>query len=374
MDLIEVLTKAVKLGVSDIHIVPSKPLMIRKDGALIPMDDYKDTVLSGEDTKSLIYSILYDEQKRKFEETWELDCSFQIKGVSRFRVNVLMQKDGVGAVLRVISSKIPEPQELAFTPAMIECTKYPRGLVLVTGPTGSGKSTTLACMLDVINRERHDHILTIEDPIEFVYESKGCVFTQREIGGSTKSFTAALRSALREDPDIVLVGEMRDLETISAALTIAETGHLVFATLHTTDAPQTVDRIIDVFPPYQQQQVRMQLSVTLKAVITQQLLPSASGQGRVAAREILVVTPAVANLIREGKTHLIYGAIDTGAKFGMISMDKALSELVKAGKISKDVALIKASKPDILRELLGGSGGGASHPFGSSSGFEKKPF
>ncbi|MCD6422983.1 MAG: type IV pilus twitching motility protein PilT [Elusimicrobia bacterium] len=378
MDMIEILTKAVQMHVSDIHIVPTKPIMVRRHGELIPLPDYAETPLSPEDTKSLIYSILYDEQKRKFEEDWELDCSFQIQGVSRFRVNVLRQKDGVGAVLRVISSKIPEPEELGFTPAMIECTKYPRGMVLVTGPTGSGKSTTLACMLEQINRTRKEHVLTIEDPIEFVYESKGCIFTQREIGSGTKSFTSALRSALREDPDIVLVGEMRDLETISAALTIAETGHLVFGTLHTTDAPQTVDRIIDVFPPYQQQQVRMQLSVTLRAVITQQLLPLATGKGRIAAREILIVTPAVSNLIREGKTHLIYGALDTGAKYGMISMDKCLAELVKQGKITREIALMKANKPEVLRQLLGIPQSGATRPAtgfsGSTGGFTKKAF
>ena len=374
MDMVDVLAAAVNFGVSDIHIVPGKPVIVRKHGDLVPLPDYKDMILSEEDTKSLIYSILYDEQKRHFEENFELDCSFQIKGISRFRVNVLMQKDGVGAVLRVISSKIPDPEQLDFTPAMLECTKYPRGLVLVTGPTGSGKSTTLACMLEQINRTRKEHVLTIEDPIEYVYESKGCVFTQRELGGSTKSFTNALRSALREDPDIVLVGEMRDLETISAALTIAETGHLVFATLHTTDAPQTVDRIIDVFPPYQQQQVRMQLSVTLKAVITQQLLPTADGSGRVAAREILIVTAAVSNLIREGKTHLIYSALDTGAKYGMISMDKSLANLVKSGRITKELAMVKANKPEILAQLIGGSSSVSFSRTGAPGFGSRKPF
>lgn len=367
MDMIDVLTEAVRSDVSDIHIVPRKPVMVRLHGELIPLPAYKDTVLTAEDTKDLIYSILYDEQKQKYEENHELDCSFQIENVSRFRVNVLMQKDGTAAVLRVISSKIPSPEALAFTPAMIACTKYARGMVLVTGPTGSGKTTTLACLLNMLNEQRKEHVLTIEDPIEFVYESKGCVFTQREVGSSTKSFTNALRSALREDPDIVLVGEMRDLETIGAALTIAETGHLVFGTLHTTDAPQTVDRIIDVFPPYQQQQVRMQLSVTLKAVITQQLLPTVDGKGRVAAREILIVTPAIANLIREGKTHLIYGALDTGVKVGMIPMDKSLAQLVKAGKISKEMAMMKANKPEVLAQLIGAAPSRSGGFEGSSS-------
>jgi len=361
MDMIDVLTSAVHFGVSDIHIVPKRMIMVRLHGEMMPLPDYKETVLSGDETKNLIYGILLDEQKQKFEENMELDCSFQIEGLSRFRVNVLMQKDGTAAVLRVISSKIPSPEDLKFTPAMTACTKYPRGMVLVTGPTGSGKSTTLAAMLETINNERKEHVLTIEDPIEFVYESKGCVFTQREVGAHTKSFTNSLRSALREDPDIVLVGEMRDLETISAALTIAETGHLVFGTLHTTDAPQTVDRIIDVFPPYQQQQVRMQLSVTLKAVITQQLLPTADGKGRAAAREILIITPAISNIIREGKTHLIYGALDTGVKYGMISMDKALAYLVKEGKITKEMAMIKANKPEVLQQYIAS---GASAPAG----------
>lgn len=379
MDMIDVLTEAVKAGVSDIHLVPKKPVMVRLHGELIPLPIYKDTVLTGEDTKNMIYSILYDDQKRIYEETMELDCSFQIENVSRFRVNVLLQKDGTGAVLRVISSKIPSPEELAFTPAMIACTKYARGMVLVTGPTGSGKSTTLACLLNILNMERKEHVLTIEDPIEFVYESKGCVFTQREVGSSTKSFTSALRSALREDPDIVLVGEMRDLETIGAALTIAETGHLVFGTLHTTDAPQTVDRIIDVFPPYQQQQVRMQLSITLKAVITQQLLPTVDGKGRVAAREILIVTSAIANLIREGKTHLIYGALDTGSKYGMIPMDKSLAMLVKAGKITKEVAMMKANKMEVLEQFIAylgtaRPGGMASPSPGSDVATKKKAF
>ncbi|MBA3066544.1 type IV pilus twitching motility protein PilT [bacterium] len=377
MDMIDVLTAAVKMGVSDIHVVPTKPVMVRKHGEMMPLPEYKDTVLSGDDTKTLIYGILLDDQKSKFEENFELDCSFQIENVSRFRVNVLMQKDGVGSVMRVISSDIPSPEALAFTPAMMECMKYPRGLVLVTGPTGSGKSTTLAAMLNTINGERKEHILTIEDPIEFVYKSKGCVFTQREVGASTRSFTSALRAALREDPDIVLVGEMRDLETIGAALTIAETGHLVFGTLHTTDAPQTVDRIIDVFPSHQQAQVRTQLSVTLKAVITQQLLQTPDGKGRVAAREILIVTPAIANLIRDGKTHLIYGALETGMKYGMISMDKALAQLVKAGKITKEAALIKAGNPEMLKQYMTSAsvGGGMSGGMpGGASGAARRPF
>ena len=233
---------------------------------------------------------------------------------------------------------------------MLEFANLPRGLVLVTGPTGSGKSTTLACLINLINEKHKGHILTVEDPIEFVYENKNCVIRQRELGQQTKSFAAALKHALRQDPDVVLIGEMRDLETIAAALTVAETGHLVFGTLHTTDAAQTVDRIIDVFPAHQQQQVRTQLSNSLKAVIGQTLLPRAGGKGRVAAREIMLVTPAIANLIREGKTHQIYGAIDTGARVGMVSLDKSLSDLARKGVISTDEALAKANRPEMIRQ------------------------
>ncbi|RLD15951.1 MAG: type IV pili twitching motility protein PilT [Caldiserica bacterium] len=357
IDIFEVLKTAVEKNASDIHIVPQKPVMVRIYGKVIPLSGFEDKVLSSEETQQLIYGILHPDQRKKFEENLELDTSLQVKDISRFRVNVLMQKNGIGAVLRVIPSKIPEPEDLGFTPAMIELTKLPRGLVLVTGPTGSGKSTTLACMLELINKEREEHILTIEDPIEFVYESKKCIITQREVGMHTRSFANALRAALREDPDIVLIGEMRDLETIQSALTIAETGHLVFATLHTTDAPQTIDRIIDVFPPYQQQQIRMQLSVVLRGVICQQLLPRMDGKGRVAAREIMIVTPAVSNLIREGKTHQLYSAIETGSKFGMISLDRSLAELVKKGLISKDIALMKANNPENLKRLLGAGPG-----------------
>jgi twitching motility protein PilT len=352
-DIFSILKTAVDKNCSDIHIVPNMPPMVRLSGSLVPMPEMKNEILTGQDTQNLIYGILHPELKKKFEEDMELDTSLQIKEIARFRLNLLRQKDGVGAVLRVIPSVIPAPQDLGFTPAMFELTKLPRGLVLVTGPTGSGKSTTLACMLDQINKSREEHILTIEDPIEFVYKSEKCVVTQREVGLHTTSFAKALRSALREDPNIVLIGEMRDLETIQSALTIAETGHLVFATLHTTDAPQTVDRIIDVFPPYQQQQVRMMLSVVLKGVICQQLLPRLTGKGRVAAREVMIATGAICNLIREGKTHQLYSAIETGSKFGMISLDKTLAELVKKGLIAREAAISKSSNPEIIRRLLG---------------------
>lgn len=322
--------------------------MVRFQGELQALTDFE--AITPEVSKQLIYSILYDEQKQKFEEHQELDCSFEVKGLARFRVNVLMQKNGVEAVLRVISSKIPDPKSLNLPQVVVELADLPRGLVLVTGPTGSGKSTTLACLVQLINQKRYHHILTIEDPIEFVYEPENCIIRQREVGQSTRSFQNALRGALRQDPDVILVGEMRDLETISLALTAAETGHLCFGTLHTTDAAQTVDRIIDVFPPSQQQQVRVQLSTVLKAVICQSLLPKIDGEGRVAAREIMIVTPAISNLIREGKTHMIPNAIETGAKFGMITLDKALIELVKAGWISVEEACSKAHNPEVVKQ------------------------
>lgn len=347
MEMIEILKTAVQRGASDVHMVIGRPPMLRQRGSVIPIDEM--AVLTAEESKRLIYSILFEEQRAKFEQNLELDCSFSLPGVSRFRVNVLMQKNGVEAVLRVITSKIPTPEELRLTPSILQFADLPRGLVLVTGPTGSGKSTTLACLLNLINHKREEHILTIEDPIEFVYENDKCIVRQREVGQQTKSFTAALKSALRQDPDIVLIGEMRDLETISAALTIAETGHLCFGTLHTTDAAQTVDRIIDVFPPHQQQQVRVQLSTTLRGVVSQTLLPRSDGIGRVAAREIMVVTPAISNLIREGKTHQIYSAIDTGGKFGMNSLDRALLQLVQEGAIAPEDAIAKAHNPDYIR-------------------------
>lgn len=353
MEIFDILTTAVKKGASDIHIVVGKPPMYRLIGEMRPIEGFTE-IITPEEAKRLIYSLLYDEQKRKFEETLELDCSFNIPNVSRFRVNVLMHRNGIGAVLRVISTKIPAPEQLGFQQVITNLANLPRGFVLVTGPTGSGKSTTLACLIDIINTTRKEHILTVEDPIEFIYESKGCIVTQREVGQHTLSFASALKHALREDPDIVLVGEMRDLETIAAAITIAETGHLVFATLHTTDAPSTVDRIIDVFPPHQQQQVRMQLSTSLQAVISQTLIPTADGMTRVAAREIMIATPAVTNLIREGKTHQLYQTVEVGAKQGMISLDKALAQLVRDGSIKIDDALAKAHNPEMVKAAIYG--------------------
>lgn len=349
MDLVSILQSAVQQGASDIHICVGKPPMMRLNGEIKPIANL--APLTSEQTKSLIYSVLYDEQRAKFEEKWELDCSFAITGVSRFRLNVLMTRNGMESVMRVIPSKIPTPEQLGLSPTIINFTNIPRGLVLITGPTGSGKSTTLACMLDLVNQKKLGHILTIEDPIEFTYESKACIIRQREVGQHTKSFNNALRAALREDPDVILVGEMRDLETIQLTITASETGHLCFATLHTQDAPSTVDRIIDVFPPHQQTQVRVQLANSLHAVVSQILLPRKDGKGRVAAREVMVMTPAISNLIREGKTHMIYSAIETGAKFGMISMDRSLAQLVLQGIVAYEVAVSKAHDREGFKKL-----------------------
>jgi len=354
MEMLDILKTAVEKNASDIHIVIGKPPMVRVKGELMPLPGLPE--LTPQESKRLIYSILYDDQKQAFEEKLELDCSFAVPNLARFRVNVLLEKDGAEAVLRVISSLIPTPEELNFPPAIVQLADLPRGLVLVTGPTGCGKTTTLACLIDIVNRKRHDHILTIEDPVEFVYEPKSCIVRQREVGSQTHSFAEALKHALRQDPDVILVGEMRDLETISLAITAAETGHLCFATLHTTDAAQTVDRMIDVFPASQQQQVRIQLSNCLRAVICQVLLPRLDGKGRIAAREIMIVTPAIANLIREGKTHMIYNAIETGAKFGMIPLDKALTELVRQNLVSLEDAAAKAHNPEAVKSGRTGYG------------------
>ena len=351
MELVEILKTAVQSGASDIHLVIGKPPMMRLNGEIAEIPGF--AKLSADESKRLIYSILYEEQRAKFEENWELDCSFAVSGFARFRVNVLLQKNGVEAVMRVISSKIPTPEQLRLPESVIKFSDLPRGLVLVTGPTGSGKSTTLAAVMELINQKMTGHILTVEDPIEFVYESKKSIFRQREIGQNTKSFNAALKSALRQDPDVILVGEMRDLETISLAITAAETGHLCFGTLHTQDCPSTIDRIIDVFPPHQQAQIRVQLAVTLQGVVSQILVPRKDGEGRIAAREVMIMTPAISNLIREGKTHMIYGAIDTGAKYGMIPMDKALADLTRQGLIAPEEALVRAHNVESFKALAG---------------------
>ena len=350
MDLNEILGAAVQHGASDVHIVPWRPPYLRIDGKMraLSVDP-----LSPDETRKVIFDALRADLVERFERDGELDTSYEM-GDARFRMNVLEQNDGYGAVLRVIPTDIPTPEFLGLDDVMLGLTRLPRGIVLVTGPTGSGKSTTLASLINIINGERRGHILTIEDPIEYIYPKLGCVVTQREIGTHSHSFQGSLKRAMRQDPDVILVGEMRDLETISAALTLAETGHLVFSTLHTTDAAQTVDRIIDVFPPHQQQQVRAQLAGTLKAVISQQLLPRASGEGRIAAREVLIVNSAVANLIREGKTHQIYSAIEVGGRVGMRTLDKDLARLVQEGLVTVDAAVAKASSPDAVARIAGG--------------------
>ena len=350
MDLADLLKHAVEHGASDLHLTAMRPPMVRISGKLIPSGF--DTELTHDDTKALIYSILTDDQKAKFEEEHELDFSIGIPGISRFRVNVFMQRGCVSGVFRTIGENIPSCEELALNETVQQLAMLPRGLVLVTGPTGCGKSTTLAAMINLINQERDGHIITIEDPIEFLHPHIRSTINQRELGSDTYSFPRALKAVLREDPNVILVGEMRDLETIAAALTLAETGHLVLSTLHTQDAASTVDRIIDVFPPYQQEQIRVMLSSTLKGVVSQVLLPKADGHGRVAAREIMIVTPAISAIIREAKTHQIYSAIQTGANHGMVTMEKSLAELHKAELITDEDALSKANHPQELRPLI----------------------
>src|SRR6185312_6261806 len=309
----------------------------------------------------------------RFEQELELDMSYSLPGRARFRVNVYMQRDAVGAVFRVIPFEIKGLDELGLPPVCADLARFPRGFVVVTGPTGSGKSTTLAGMVDVVNTERAGHIMTVEDPIEFLHKHKTCVVNQREIGADTHSFASALKHVLRQDPDVILVGEMRDLETISTAITAAETGHLVFATLHTQDAPQTIDRIIDVFPPHQQQQVRVQLATTLQGVVTQQLIQTTDGQGRVVACEVMVATPAIRNLIREGKVHQIYSAMQAGGRYGMQTMDMALAQHVKANRISQQIAFERCHDAEELNRLVGGSGMGSGYtgsvdPYGTMGG------
>jgi twitching motility protein PilT len=350
MDIAELLKHAVQYGASDLHLTASRPAMVRINGQLVPSGF--PTELGHEDTKALIYSILTDDQKAKFEEEHELDFSIGIPGVSRFRVNVFMQRGCVSGVFRTIGENIPSCEDLGLSATIRQLALLPRGLVLVTGPTGSGKSTTLAAMVNLVNQERDGHIITIEDPIEFLHPHIRSTINQRELGSDTYSFPRALKSVLREDPNVILVGEMRDLETIAAALTLAETGHLVLSTLHTQNAAQTVDRVIDVFPPYQQEQIRVMLAATLKGVVSQVLLPKADGQGRIAARETMVVTPAISALIREGKTHQIYSAIQTGATHGMCTMETSLAELHNAGLITEDDALSKANHPLEVRALI----------------------
>ena len=345
----ELLKTLVEKGGSDLHITINTPPQVRVHGHLERLEG---TDLTAAETKQLAYSVLTDAQKKRFEETLELDFSFGIKGMARFRCNMFNQRGAVGAVYRVIPEKIRTFQELGLPPVLTTLAERPRGLVLVTGPTGSGKSTTLAAMIDKINKERHDHILTIEDPIEFVHQHQSCLVNQREVHSDTQSFAMALRAALREDPDIVLIGEMRDLETVESALRIAETGHLTFGTLHTNSASQTINRIIDIFPPSQQPQVRTQLSLVLEGIVCQALLSKVGG-GRVAALEIMVPTPGIRNLIREDKVHQIYSAMQTGQeKMGMQTMNQSLATLHQRKQITLETALSASSNRDELQDLI----------------------
>jgi twitching motility protein PilT len=345
------LREMIERGASDLHLTTASPPLIRLHGELTALAQ---PPLSATDTKNLCYSLLTEAQKKKFEEESELDFSFGIKGVSRFRGNLYLQKGAVGGAFRMIPHETPKLEALGLPPSVPELANLPRGLVLVTGPTGSGKSTTLAAMIDKINRDRHEHIVTVEDPIEFVHEHKGCLVNQREVFSDTQSFAQSLKHVLRQDPDIVLIGEMRDLETIEAALVVAETGHLVFSTLHTNSAVQTVNRIIDVFPPHQQAQVRAQLSLVLQGVISQQLIPRKDGRGRVMAPEVMIPNPAIRNLIREEKVHQIYSQMQVGqTKFGMQTMSQALVGLVQRNLISPEEAIGHATEVDEVRAMLG---------------------
>lgn len=360
----ELLKKMTDAGGSDLHLSTNSAPQVRVHGHLSPLSGFGP--MTAADTKRLAYSVLTDAQKHRFEENLELDFSFGLKGMSRFRANLFNQKGAVGAVFRAIPYEIKSFEALGLPSVVTDLCKKPRGLVLVTGPTGSGKSTTLASMIDKINMDRHDHILTIEDPIEFLHNHKNCVVNQREVAADTHSFGDALRTALRQDPDVVLVGEMRDLETIEMALRIAETGHLTFATLHTNSAYSTINRIIDVFPSGQQAQIRTQLSLVLEGIMCQSLLPKASGDGRAMALEILIPNAAIRNLIREDKIHQIYSMMQTGQdKFGMQTFNQALATLVHKRVITLEVAMQRTSNADELKELIDrGSGLNTSYGTG----------
>jgi twitching motility protein PilT len=373
--LSELLRKLSEFGGSDLHVTTNTPPQIRVDGHLRQLEGYK--VLTSADTKQLAYSVLTDAQKHRFEENLELDFSFGVKGLSRFRANIFNQRGAVGAVFRAIPYEI-KPFEALGLPSVVKtlCDK-PRGLILVTGPTGSGKSTTLAAMIDKINVDRHEHILTIEDPIEFLHNHKSCLVNQREVNADTRGFAEALRTALRQDPDVVLVGEMRDLETIESALRIAETGHLTFATLHTNSAASTINRIIDVFPSEQQSQVRAQLSLVLEGILCQALLPKAEGHGRAMALEVLVPNSAIRNLIREDKVHQIYSMMQTGQdKYGMQTFNQSLATLYHKRQISLEVAMQRSSNTDELKDLIDRGSGlntGNGNGFAPKAGTQTHP-
>ena len=358
--LSELLRKMIESGGSDLHITTNSSPMVRVHGVLRPLE-YPE--LTPAETKQLAYSVLTDAQKHRFEETLELDFSFGIKGLSRFRANIFNQRGAVGAVFRSIPYEIRSFEELGLPPVIEKLCEKPRGLILVTGPTGSGKSTTLAAMVDKVNRDRHEHIITVEDPIEYLHGHKGCIVNQREVHADTHNFANALRAALRQDPDVVLIGEMRDLETTETALRIAETGHLTFATLHTNSAASSINRIIDIFPSGQQAQIRTQLSMVLEGIVTQALLPKANGQGRALAMEVLVPNSAIRNLIREDKIHQIYSMMQTGQdKFGMQTFNQSLASLYFKKQITLEMATARSSNADELQDLINRGAGGLQTP------------
>jgi twitching motility protein PilT len=360
----QLLTELVSRGGSDLHVTVGSHPVVRVHGSLVRLDEFPR--VTADDSLRMLYRIMSSEQQKRLETQGQIDMSYSIPGLARFRVNAYSQRESLAAAFRLIPMELKTLEELGLPPSLHALTRKPRGLVLITGPTGSGKSTTLAALIDEINRERSDHIVTIEDPIEFLHKHKGCIVNQREIGSDTQSFADALRAALRQDPDVILLGEMRDLETIATALTAAETGHLVFATLHTQSAPATVDRVIDVFPAAQQEQIRMQLASTLEGVITQTLLPTADGTGRVAVLEILFPDDAVRNLIRQARVEQIYSVMQTGTQRGMQTMEQALGGLVTRGVVTKDTALAASSRPDMLLGQLDRSGFKEQPPLGGS--------
>ena len=350
----DLLEQMVAMGASDLHITTASPPAYRVRGHIVRAEGFEP--FNPDDTRSILYRILSSEQQKHFELNRQLDFAYSMPGLARFRVNVYFQREAVGAAFRLIPQEIKTLEELSLPPVLHQLAEYPRGLVLVTGPTGSGKSTTLASVIDEINRNRSEHILTVEDPIEFVHRHEKCIVNQREIGPDALSFGDALKAALRQDPDIILVGEMRDLETISTALTAAETGHLVFGTLHTQSAPSTIDRIIDVFPPAQQEQVRIMIANSLQAIVTQALLPTADGGGRVAALEVLLPDDAVRNLIRQAKVEQVYSVMQTNTARGMQTMEQALADLALRRVVNVDDALSRSSRPDQLIGILERSG------------------
>jgi twitching motility protein PilT len=349
--LADLLLYVLEFGCSDLHLTAGAHPTVRSAGELMPLDEFP--VMTPSMLQKLLYAIMSQKQRQTFEENLELDFAYSLPERARFRVNVYRQRESLGAAFRLIPQEIRALEDLGVPPSIANLAMLPRGFVLVTGPTGSGKSTTLAALVDLANRQRNDHLMTIEDPIEFLHSHKGCIVNQREVGEDTWSFKNALKHVLRQDPDIILVGEMRDLETIEIALTAAETGHLVMATLHTQDAGQTIDRIIDVFPPGQQQQVRVQLAGALQGVVCQQLVKTADGKGRVVVVEVMTATPAIRNLIREGKTHQIYSTLQAGAKHGMQTMDSHLAELVRQGRITYNAALEKCHHVEDFNRLAG---------------------